>query len=59
MNSLMTSRSSGSAEGHSVSSSSPSVIAVAGVVFSGDEGESVVSRCFFLVAPILFCLRCR
>ena len=47
MNSLITYRSSGSVEGHSVISSSSSVIAVAGAVFGGDEGELVFLRCSF------------
>ena len=45
MNSLMTSRSSGSAEGHCAVSSSLSVSAVAGAVFGGDEGMAAFFRC--------------
>ena len=45
MNSLMTSRSSGSVGGHSVISSSSAAIAVAGAVCGDDEGEAVFSRC--------------
>ena len=45
MNSLMTSKSSGSFEGHSVISSSPFVIAVAVAVFGGDTVGSVFPRC--------------
>ena len=45
MNSLMTSRSSGSVGWHSVISSSSAAIAVAGAVCGGDESEAVFSRC--------------
>ena len=45
MNSLMVSKSSGSAAGHSVVPSSSAVIAVAGGVCVGGEGEAVFARC--------------
>ena len=50
MNSLMTSKSSGNVRGHSVVPSSSTVIAVAGGVCVGGEGEVVFSCC---------CLVCR
>ena len=45
MNSLMVSRSSGSAGGHYVVPSTSAVLAVAGGVCVGGEGEAVFSRC--------------